>query len=352
MRPALLVAHAGFMGGAERVLLDWGRALDTPPLLACPPGELAEAAVAAGLHVELLRPRPLRRRGRAIRASGDLAALAVDVARLARRRRPSAIVASGQRPILAAAASFAAPLVALHHDLPPGRVSAALLRAAATRAGALVATSHAIARAVERSGRAIVVHPGIDADAWSLPDPPPGPPRALVLGALVPWKRPDLALEIAALVPELSLDLAGAPLHGDPPEFVTALRNRADRPDLAGRVRFLGALADPGPALAEAHCLLHCADREPYGLALLEALAAGRPVVAPAAGGPLELVTPACGRLYLPGDAGAGAAAVRAALGEPALRDGARARAAAFPRGAAAARFGEVVARVAAGQRL
>jgi glycosyltransferase involved in cell wall biosynthesis len=348
----MLVAQAGFMGGAERVLLDWSRALDPPPLLACPPGELAEAGVAAGLHVELLRARSLRRRGRAVRATGDLAALAADVARLAHRRRPAAIVASGQRPILAAVASFAAPLVALHHDLPPGRVTAALLRAAAAGARAVVATSHAIAQAVDPSGRPIVVQPGVDASAWSLPDPPPGPPRALVLGALVPWKRPDLALEIAARMPELLLDLAGAPLPGDPPDFAAALQDRATHPDLAGRVRFLGTLADPRPALAEAHCLLHCADREPYGLALLEALAAGRPVVAPAAGGPLEIVTPACGRLYPAGDADAGAAALRAALHEPALRDGARARAAAFPRDDAAARFGEVVARVAAGQRL
>ena len=44
-------------------------------------------------------------------------------------------------------------------------------------------------------------------------------PRALrtrlCLGALVGWKRPELALEIAALMPELRLTLAGATLPGD-----------------------------------------------------------------------------------------------------------------------------------------
>ena len=102
------------------------------------------------------------------------------------------------------------------------------------------------------------------------------------------------------------------------PAYAAALRARAARPDLAGRVRFLGAVADPRAALAAAHCLLHCADREPFGLALVEALAAGRPVVAPAAGGPLEIVTPRCGRLYAPGDAAAGAAALLAILADPA----------------------------------
>ena len=46
-------------------------------------------------------------------------------------------------------------------------------------------------------------------------------------------------------------------------------------------------------------------------MVLVEALAAGRPVVAPAAAGPLEIVTDGAGRLYPPGDAAAAAAALR-----------------------------------------
>ena len=109
-------------------------------------------------------------------------------------------------------------------------------------------------------------------------------------------------------------------------------------------MRLLGAVAEPREALAGAHCLLHCADREPFGLALVEALAAGRPVVAPAAAGPLEIVTPACGRLYAPGSADAGATALRAVLAEPELRAGARARALQFDGADAARRFAAVVA--------
>jgi glycosyltransferase involved in cell wall biosynthesis len=89
--------------------------------------------------------------------------------------------------------------------------------------------------------------------------------------------------------------------------------------------------------------LLHCADREPWGLVLLEALATGRNVVAPAAGGPREIVTPGAGRLYTPGDATAGAAALLAQLKnlEPSA---ARRRAEAFPVEASAARFAEAIA--------
>ena len=67
-------------------------------------------------------------------------------------------------------------------------------------------------------------------------------------------------------------------------------------------------------ALQEHHVLLHCADREPWGLVLIEALAAGRPVVAPAAGGPLEILDRG---LYPPGDADAAVAKIRDALADP-----------------------------------
>jgi glycosyltransferase involved in cell wall biosynthesis len=350
--PVLLVSAAGVLGGAERVLLEWTRGLEPPVLLACPPGPLAAAAVAAGIDVEPLPDRPLQRRGRSGRTALELAALGRDVARLTRRQRPAVIVASGQRPLIAAASAplARARLLALQHDLPPAPPAAAPLRAAAARAAAIVATSGAIARALDprarRLGRTHVIHPGVDAIAWQLPDPPPRPPRALFLGALVPWKRADIALEIAARLPDLHLDVAGAAMPGDRPEFAAALRERTERPDLADRVRLLGALDDPRPAMAQAHALLHCADREPFGLALVEALAAGRPVVAPASAGPLEIVTPACGRLYAPRDADAGAVALRDVLMDPAAPAAARARAAAFDGAAAARRFAAVLERL------
>jgi glycosyltransferase involved in cell wall biosynthesis len=217
----------------------------------------------------------------------------------------------------------------VHMDLLPSPGVAVAVRWATQRADAVVAVSGAVAREVGGT----VLHAGVDLAAWT-PEPlPPGPPRALVLGALVPWKRPDLALEVAARMPELRLELAGAPIEAD--DYAARLRERAARPDLVGRVEFLGAVA-PRPALARAHALLHCADAEPWGLALVEALAAGRPVVAPDAGGPREIVTDGAGRLYAPGDARAAAAALSAVLADP---GDPRARAEQLPVEASAARF-------------
>jgi glycosyltransferase involved in cell wall biosynthesis len=349
-RPVLFLSYSGVLGGAERVLLDCATRLGRPALVACPEGPLAAAARTAGLPVAPIRDRSLRLRGARAQAVRGLAGLALDAARLARRRRPAAVLAWGARAVLATAAAplGGAPWLAVHHDLLAGAGVAAAVRAASRRADGIVAASHAVARTLPGPGSDLaILHPGVDLAAWPLLPPAEGPPRALVLGALVPWKRADLALEIAARVPDLRLEIAGAPLPGDGEAFAAALRERAAAPDLAGRVTFPGVLADPRQALARAHLLLHCADAEPFGMVLLEALASGRPAAAPAAGGPLEIVEDGAGRLYTPGSAAAGAAAVTELLHDPGAAARARARAERFPVEASAARLAAAVEAIA-----
>ena len=328
--PTLIVSYSGVLGGAERVLLDCATRLDEPPVVACPEGRLAAAAREAGLEHAPVAERTLRLGPGHAR---DLVALAGDVRRLSGRF--GVIVAWGARALLAAAPlRRRPPLLAVHHDLLPRRPVAAAVRWASRRADGVVAASQAIADAV---GGATVLQPGVDLQRFAPTPPPDGPPRALVLAALVPWKRPDLALEVAARTPGLQLELAGAPIDSE--GFARQLEARAAAPDLAGRVTFLGRIEDPRPALARAHCLLHCADAEPWGLALVEALAAGRPVVAADAGGPREIVADGAGRLFPPGDAAGAAAALEAVLGDPQAPAAARTRAQRFPVEASAARF-------------
>lgn len=330
--PTLIVSYSGVLGGAERVLLDCATRLEPPPVVACPEGSLAAAVRAAGLEHASVPERPLRLG--AAHARG-LVALRADVRRLS--GRSEVIVAWGARALLAAAPlRRRPPLLVVHHDLLTRRPVAAAVRWASRRADGVAAASQAIADTVGAPG-ATILHPGVDLDRFTPAPRPDGAPRALVLGALVPWKRPDLALEVAARVPGLQLEVAGAPIDSD--DFVRELEARAAAPDLAGRVTFVGALADPRPALARAHCLLHCADAEPWGLALLEALAAGRPVVAADAGGPREIVADGAGRLFPPGDAAAAAEALADLLRDPQAPAAARGRATRFPVEASAARF-------------
>jgi GT2 family glycosyltransferase/glycosyltransferase involved in cell wall biosynthesis len=264
-----------------------------------------------------------------LRAVSQLAAHAQDVRDVVASLGARAVVAFGMRSAIACAAALRTlgerpPLVFEHVDFLPSAGVARLVRLAAGAADRVIALSSAAAEDLDPDrrlgGRLCVVAPGIDVERFSPSAPPDGPPVALTLGAIVPWKRPDLALEAVAIaareMPELRLVVAGHTVGDDSERLLASLRDRAESPDLAGRVEFAGTLVDPRAALARASCLLHCADREPFGLVLVEAMASGRPVVAPASGGPLEIVADGSGRLFAPGDANAAAAALVEVLGD------------------------------------
>ena len=328
MTRILFTSYSGLLGGAERVLLDCAAALDGPHALACPPGPLSERAHAAGLTVIPIPERGLRIRGglRArIRGPVGLAAHAAELRRLARDLDPELIAVWGMRSALASLVlPRSRPVAFDHHDFLPGRLIGAGVRAAARRAATVTVPSAAVGDELDRSGRLgerlRIVAPGVDTARLAELAPAPPEPAVLVLGALAPFKHPELALEICALarsrLPGLTVRLVGAPVTDDEP-LVGRLSERLAAPDLAGVAELAGPRADAPSELARAACLLHCASREPFGIVLLEAMAAGRPVVAPDAGGPREIVDPASGLLYTPGDARAGADALVAVLSDP-----------------------------------
>ncbi len=320
----LMATYSGAFGGAERLLLDFAAAFEDRCVVACPPGPLAGRARAAGHRVAELRPRRLELRAgprdRAL-AAWRLVAHGAEVRSLASAHGAELVIAWGMRTALSLLVLGPRPggrVAFQHNDLLPGRAIGALVRAAARRADVSVGLSDAIAREVG-AGMG-VVHPGIDVARFDAAPPSPDGP-VLVVGALTAWKRPDLALEAVAIArrsdPRVRLRLVGAPLTDGDGALVAALRARAREPDLAGAVELAGAVPDVAGELAAASCVLHCAEREPFGMAVLEALAAARPVVVPAAAGPLEIVDQSCGLLYPPGDAAAAAQALVRLAGDP-----------------------------------
>jgi glycosyltransferase involved in cell wall biosynthesis len=140
-----------------------------------------------------------------------------------------------------------------------------------------------------------------------------------VVGELTSRKNAALLLEaVPALLrrfPLLHVLLAGEGREREP------LARRADELGIAPRVRFLGFRRDVPDLLAASDLLVHPARVEGFGYAVVEAMAAGLPVVATNASSLPELVDPGVtGLLVPPGDREALERAVASYLGDPELR--------------------------------
>jgi len=120
------------------------------------------------------------------------------------------------------------------------------------------------------------------------------------IGTLEPRKNQAAQLEIVA-----AAHRAGRPLTltivGDGPDR-QKLEARAAELGIAGAVRFAGYVADAARLLPRHRALLHTAHIENLPIAPIEALAAGRPVLAVPAGGTAELFDDGIEGLALPAD--------------------------------------------------
>lgn len=127
-------------------------------------------------------------------------------------------------------------------------------------------------------------------------------------------------VEAAALLagdfPGLVFVLAGG--AGDA-EYLVVLQERIAALGLGDRFRFIGFEPEVRDLLAVSSALVHPSHSEGFGLAILEAMAVGLPVVATRCGGPEEIVEDGVsGLLVPPQDSPALAAALRRVLGDPA----------------------------------
>lgn len=165
----------------------------------------------------------------------------------------------------------------------------------------------------------------------------PGDPVLLTLSRISPEKGQDTLLEAIAegeragsVPPNLRVVICGAPAYMRGGSFHRRLQRLAAR--LRTPVVFAGHLGGVAKraALTRADVFVSVSRHESYGLTTMEALSAGRPVVALRSHGSEATVDPTCGILV---DAGAGLwDALRTVLRDDALRQrlsaGARARAA------------------------
>lgn len=136
---------------------------------------------------------------------------------------------------------------------------------------------------------------------------PVGPRRVrlITVGRLVPVKGHDILLRSLGALTRAGVD-AELTIVGDGPER-GRLAALVSREGLSERVFFRGSLEDAAlaAALAEADAFVLPSRREGFGVALVEALATGLPVVATRSGGPEDVVGSGDGLLVERDDAAA-----------------------------------------------
>lgn len=139
------------------------------------------------------------------------------------------------------------------------------------------------------------------------------------VGRLVPIKRVDVLLDGFAIArrehPELVLLLAGGG------ELEADLRAQAARLGIADAVTFLGYRRDLDRIATASDLAVLSSDNEGTPVSLIEAAAAGLPMLSTEVGGVAEIVTPQTGRLVPAGDPQAFGAALSALAGDAGLRD-------------------------------
>ena len=251
---------------------------------------------------------------------------------------------------LIAALGSRAPLVVTAHGRDVRNIGevpgvAAATRLVVRRAATVVCVSEYLRRELETKipgarGKTEVVSSGVDLEQFAVAVPPDGPSRFLCVGALEERKNVVRLADAFARLGAGTLTFAGdGPL----------------RPRLEGRagVELRGRVPHDEVArlLAASRVLCQPSLIEPLGQALLEGMAAGRPVVATRIGGPPEFVPPGAGVLVDPLDVDALAAALRRAAALPCPNDVARAAAAAHDVRRQAERIETVLSAAAEGRR-
>lgn len=190
------------------------------------------------------------------------------------------------------------------------------------------ASADAFVAAGGRSDRVEVLHNPVDPVPFEQAIPLPGlraelgcadgEPLWAIFSRLASWKGQHVAIEALSRVPRGHLALVGAPFFGEEP-WEMRLREMVQCLGLDRRVHFLGFRRDVPRLLATVDGAIHASTApEPFGLVILEAQLAGKPVVATAAGGALEIVVPGKnGWLVPPGDVPALAGVLAGWLEDP-----------------------------------
>ncbi|MGO4684090.1 glycosyltransferase family 4 protein [Hyphomicrobium sp. 2TAF46] len=150
---------------------------------------------------------------------------------------------------------------------------------------------------------------------------PENAPLAGIVARMNPWKGQRELIGAAALLRDTHPDLHIMILGSDVPEVRTDFEKMAHEGGVADRLHFGGFQKDVRPFLREFDLFVHPSYGEPFGLAIAEAMAMQKPVIACGTGGVPEIITHGVdGRLVEERSAEAVAREIATLMGDPELR--------------------------------
>jgi glycosyltransferase involved in cell wall biosynthesis len=338
----------GQLGGAERSLIDLLRSLQEHDgslelsVLTLAEGPLVEAVGALGIEVRVVPLPPALARlgdsglgvgslGDGLRAAAALPAFARferELRRAIRSLSPRILHSNGLKTHVLAAwlkPSGASVVWHLRDFLSSRRVMRSVLPRLEGRASVGICISEAVARDARRSLRRLplvtvlngvntraLADPSIapiDLDALAgLPAAEPNTVRIGLLATQASWKGHRLFLEAAARLadPSARFYVVGGPIYSTSGSEtgVGTLRSEIARLGLSARCGLVPFQVDPRGVYRALDVVVNASTRpEPFGRTVAEALACGRAVIGPSAGGvPEQIVDGVTGRLYPPRD--------------------------------------------------